>query len=214
MTGVSIRRGDRIVLEGVDLDLEEGDRLIVAGENGTGKTTLLKAVLGLVPIESGQARVLGNVVGGRAWRRRRGLVGYVDQNGVHVELPITAHEVAEIGACRHTRNPRRRHRVVEHAMHRTGCAHLAHRLFRELSGGERQKVSLARCLCQEARVLVLDEPTTSLDPSARQELLGLLERMNEELGITIVVATHDNDLLSRARWPILRLDDGTVVLLA
>jgi ABC-type Mn2+/Zn2+ transport system ATPase subunit len=205
---VRIQRGSRPVLESFDFTVRSGERVIVAGQNGTGKTTLLKAILGLIPHQAGEIRVLGARVGSRGWSRKRQRLGYVHQEGIQADLPISAYEVSEIGACRHTRSAHKRRAVVEEAMSLTGCNHLRRRLYSQLSGGERQKVSLARCLSQHAQVLVLDEPTSSLDPSSRREFMELLERLNRERGITILMATHDSDVLKRDDWRIYRLEDG------
>jgi len=208
---VRVHREHWPVLDSIDLSVKAGDRIIIAGKNGAGKTTLLKTILGLIPHQSGEVRVLGLSLGSREWLRQRRLLGYVDQDRLQVDLPISAFEVSEIGACLHTPNARRRREVVEQAMRLTGCEHLGHRLYEQLSGGERQKVSLARCLSQHARILILDEPTSSLDPASRRELMQLLKRLNEELRITILMATHDSDLLSQSDWRIHRLEGGKLL---
>jgi ABC-type multidrug transport system ATPase subunit len=208
LKAVTVQRGPRAVLESFDFSVQSGERVIVAGKNGVGKTTLLKTILGLIPHQSGEVKVLGLPVGSRRWLRERRRLGYVHQDGVQVDLPISAYEVSEIGACLHTPNPRKRRALVEEAMRLTGCNQLGGRLYSQLSGGERQKVSLARCLSQHAQVLVLDEPTTSLDPASRRELMELLKRLNEEQGITILMATHDPELLNREDWRVHRLEEG------
>jgi ABC-type Mn2+/Zn2+ transport system ATPase subunit len=205
---VRVDRGPRVVLSSFDLEVERGERVIVAGRNGTGKTTLLKAILGLVPHQEGEISVLGVRVGSRRWQRLRGRLGYVHQESLEVDLPISAFEVSEIGACLHTTDPRRRRALVLEAMRLTGCEHLAPRLYAQLSGGERQKVSLARCLSQHAELLLLDEPTTSLDPVSRGELMELLEQLSRERGITVLMATHDTEILTRDDWRIHHLEDG------
>jgi zinc transport system ATP-binding protein len=128
----------------------------------------------------------------------------VDQEAVRAELPITAWEVVEIGVCRQPRRNRRA--TIARAMDLTGCAHLKDRLYASLSGGEKQKVSLSRCLSQQAEILILDEPTSSLDQASRRELMELIERLNEQRGITILMASHDLELLKRKNWRIHHLD--------
>jgi ABC-type Mn2+/Zn2+ transport system ATPase subunit len=210
MRAATVLRAGRRVLGPVDLTVLRGERLLVAGPNGAGKTTLLQALLGLLVPSSGAISVLGMAVGSPAWRRERRRVGYVNQESVQTTLPITAREVVEIGLCATRPGTPDRGQRIRRAMERAGCAPLAPRSFRELSGGERQRVSLARCLAQDPELVLLDEPTASLDPAAKDDLLQLLERLNEESGLTVLMATHEAAHLEESEWPVLRLSDGRV----
>ncbi len=209
MRAATVLRAGRCVLGPIDLTVLRGERLLVAGPNGAGKTTLLQALLGLLVPSSGAVSVLGMAVGSPAWHRERRRVGYVNQESVQTTLPITALEVVEIGLCAARRTPDRGQRI-RRAMERAGCAPLAPRSFRELSGGEKQRVSLARCLAQDPELVLLDEPAASLDPAAKDDLLRLLEQLNEESGLTVLMATHEAAHLEESAWPVLRLSDGRV----
>ncbi len=182
----------------------------MAGPNGAGKTTLLQALLGLLVPSSGAISVLGMAVGSAEWRRERRRVGYVNQESVQTTLPITAREVVEIGLCAAPPGGAEKRQRILRSMERAGCAPLAPRSFRELSGGEKQRVSLARCLAQDPELVLLDEPAASLDPAAKDDLLRLLERLNEEWGLTVLMATHEAAHLEESAWPVLRLSDGRV----
>ena len=96
---------------------------------------------------------------------------------------------------------------IDTAMRRTGIAHLAQRNFFTLSGGERQKVSLARSLCQKARLLLLDEPTSFLDAKSRKTLIEILHSLTLQEMPTIIIVTHDKELETDLCWPILHLED-------
>jgi ABC-type cobalamin/Fe3+-siderophores transport system ATPase subunit len=89
-----------------------------------------------------------------------------------------------------------------------GCTHLQGRMYARLSGGEKQKLSLARCLCQDPRLLLLDEPTSSLDPRSRLELMSLLRELNERRGLTMVMVSHDAQVLSEPEWRIEHMEAG------
>ena len=89
-----------------------------------------------------------------------------------------------------------------------GCAHLQAKMYARLSGGEKQKLSLARCLCQDPQLLLLDEPTSSLDPQSRGELMGLLRSLNETRGLTVLMVSHDSQALNETGWRIERLEAG------
>ncbi len=96
-------------------------------------------------------------------------------------------------------------------MRTVGCAHLANRMYARLSGGEKQKLSLARCLCQDPQLLLLDEPTSSLDPPSRGELMELLTSLNEKRGLTVVMVSHDSHVLAQQGWRIERMEAGAFV---
>jgi ABC-type Mn2+/Zn2+ transport system ATPase subunit len=163
--------------------------VLIRGENGAGKTTFLKALLGLLPVSSGSIDVEHRRVGSPAWRAQRHRVAYVRQSEETGNLPISAVEVAELGARAHSRGGVRRR--AKEALHRAHAEHLERRLYTELSGGERQRVSIARALAQEPSVLLLDEPTVGLDVDARRSLLELLHGLAQRQAVTVIVVSHD-----------------------
>ena len=196
------------VLRGLSLSVACGERLIVAGPNGAGKTTLLKAILGMLRASAGRIQVLGSDVGSREWARGRRRIGYVHQESVQVDFPITGREVVEIGTCSLGLGRAEKRRRIDDAMASVGCAHLQNRMYARLSGGEKQKLSLARCLCQDPRLLLLDEPTSSLDPRSRSELMALLKGLNDMRRLTMVMVSHDAQVLSEPEWKIEHMEAG------
>jgi ABC-type Mn2+/Zn2+ transport system ATPase subunit len=196
------------ILRGFSLTVSCGERLIIAGPNGAGKTTLLKVMLGLVAWTAGRVAVLGSEVGSREWARLRRRVGYVNQESVHVDFPISGWEVVEIGTSSLRLPHVERRARIEAAMATVGCSHLSRRMYARLSGGEKQKLSIARCLCQDPSLLLLDEPTSSLDPGARTELMELLRNLNERRGLTMVMVSHDSQALSEKGWRLEHLEPG------
>src|SRR5208337_2664890 len=206
--GLHVRREGVEILRGLSLSVACGQRLIVAGPNGAGKTTLLKAILGLVRARAGRILVLGGPVGSREWARGRHRIGYVNQESVPVDFPVSGREVVEIGACSLSLGRSEKRRRIEEAMAAVGCAHLQGRMYARLSGGEKQKLSLARCLCQDPQLLLLDEPTSSLDPRSRSELMALLKELNERRRLTMVMVSHDAQVLSEPEWKIEHMEAG------
>ena len=196
------------ILRDLSLHVACGERLIIAGPNGAGKTTLLKTLLGLVPAAGGQVSILGTTVGSRAWSRGRRRVGYVHQESVSVDFPVSGREVVEIGACTLRLGRAERRRRIDEAMSAAGCTHLAQRMYTRLSGGEKQKLSVARCLCQGPELLLLDEPTSSLDPGSRGELMTLLRQLNDTRALTVVMVSHDAEVLSWPGWRVLPMEAG------
>lgn len=192
---LTVVRNGRLALENVSFRLERGERLAVVGPNGAGKTTLLSALAGLVRPSSGTVRVFGQPPG------RHLCLAYLPQRpGVEWNFPATVLDVVLMGRVgqagllrRLTAQDRRK---AWQALEQVGLSSLAHRPIRELSGGEQQRMFLARALAQEAAVLLLDEPLTGLDAPAQEGLLSLLEGLSQK-GLTVVVALHELDLAAR-----------------
>jgi len=197
-----------IIINGLDLELKRGEGLIICGENGVGKTTLLKAILGLQPISSGTIKIGDLQVGSHVWNKNRHITGYVNQERVKGLFPVSAAEVVEIGLSGRKLSRDVIRERVETAMIRTGCIDLANRSYHKLSGGEKQRVSLARCLCQQARLLLFDEPTTFLDPRSRDDLFNMLNELWEQEAPTIIVVSHDDNWIKNFQWEIKELKGG------
>ena len=177
--------GQRI-LEDVNLEVWEGDFIAMIGPNGGGKTTLLRLVLGLLKPERGNIRVMGKPA-----TRVSHHIGYVPQD-VHINrsFPITALDVVLMGKLapgkRWSKNSNQDRRDALEALERID---MAGRRIGELSGGQRQRVFIARALVTRPRLLLLDEPTASIDSKGQSEFFRLLKRLNEE--VTIIVVSHD-----------------------
>ncbi len=182
-------------LEAVTLEIPEGELCVVVGETGTGKSTLLRSVNGLVPHFSG-GTLAGNVtVDGRSTRDHRprelaDIVGYVGQNPlasfvterVEDELAYTMENLGVV--------PEAMRRRVEDTIDLLGLQDLRDRPLRTLSGGQQQRVAIGAVLTASPRVLVLDEPTSALDPAAAEEVLNALARLVHDLGLTVLMAEH------------------------
>lgn len=196
ITDLSLFRGDRIIIDGLDLTLAQGDRVMIRGANGCGKTTLLKAAAGLIPRQSGTIRYEGKTI------------GWVPQEGVLNRFPIASREVVMIGTAAHRLSRKERNSRVTRMMELTGSDHLADRCFHHLSGGEKQRISLARCLCQQAELLLLDEPASYLDAASRENLDGLLEKVQKETGAAFLLVTHEQHLFDKTDWKILHMEEG------
>ena len=205
---ITVRLDGRRVLNMLSLTVNRGDRVLITGRNGAGKTTLLRTLLGFLQAETGAVELFGTPVGSRQWLSTRRRLGYVNQESVKADLPISAFEVAEIGACELPLSRTKRKETVQEAMEQTGCFTIRKQPYSSLSGGEKQKVSLARCLSQKPDLLLLDEPTSSLDPRSKEDILLILEELNRSREITMLMVSHDLAQIEREGWILKGLSQG------
>jgi zinc transport system ATP-binding protein len=180
------------VLTGVDLRVEQGEFVAIAGPNGGGKTTLLRLALGLERPTHGEVLLYGEPA--RSFGDRAS-IGYLAQRtkiGLHA--PATVRDVVEAGRAPlrlYGRLRRDDRAAVDQALDRVGLLALARRRLGSLSGGQQQRAFIAKALAAHPKLLVLDEPTTGVDVEAQDALGGLLHRLQEELGVTILYVSHE-----------------------
>jgi zinc transport system ATP-binding protein len=186
---VSFGYDDRLILSRINLTVYEQDFLAVIGPNGGGKTTLLKLILGLLRPDSGRLTVMG-----RPPVNGAGVIGYVPQSIYYDrDFPLSAFEVVLSGLIgprsffpRYTKDDRQR---VDEIMNTLGVTSIKQRPFGQLSGGQRQRVLIARALVSRPAILLLDEPTASIDPQTEKDIYDFL--MNLSRSITIILVSHD-----------------------
>jgi ABC-type Mn2+/Zn2+ transport system ATPase subunit len=186
----SIGYGDKIVLRDLTFTVPHGARVAVVGPNGAGKSTLFKALVGLLPLRSGRIFVHGLPLG-----NHKDCVAYVPQREeVDWRFPVTVADVVMMGRYDHQgwiRGASHEDKaVVSRSLAQMGIAHLAGSSISDLSGGEQQRVFLARALAQEPHILLMDEPFTGVDVPTQESTLGLLDDLRAE-DVTAMIATHD-----------------------
>jgi putative ABC transport system ATP-binding protein len=208
------RGGQRIdVLQGVNLEIPDGDFLALMGPSGSGKTTLLNLMGGLDTPSEGSINVAGDALdkmsGGKlsAWRARH--IGFVFQ--LYNLLPVlTAARNVELPLLLTKLGKADRRKRVEVALTAVGLGDRMHHFPRQLSGGQEQRVGIARAIVTDPTLLLCDEPTGDLDRKAGDEILDLLQALNRDQGKTIVMVTHDPHAAARAKRT-LHLDKGVLV---
>ncbi|MEV0820080.1 ABC transporter ATP-binding protein [Nonomuraea rubra] len=211
--GLSVRLGERDVLDGVDLEVRRGEWVGVIGPNGAGKSTLLKALMGLVG-HRGEVLLDSRPSGGLKPRERARLLAYAPQTPA---LPpeMTVFDYALLGRTPYIsylgRESRHDREVTASVIERLDLTALAGRHVGELSGGERQRVVLARALAQQAPALLLDEPTTALDLGHQQQVLELVDRLRRTDGLTVVTTLHDLTVAGLYADSLLLLTGGRAV---
>jgi iron complex transport system ATP-binding protein len=215
-TGLEVRYpgAKRSALRGVNVRLGEGELVAVVGPNGSGKTTLLRALLGGVPLVAGRVGLLGKPLAAWGARDQARVIGVVTQREETL-FPLTVRETVALGRYPHlaplgAESDVDRYRVSE-AMDRADVGVLAARRTDTLSGGEWQRVRIARALAQEPRLLVLDEPTTSLDVRHEMEVFELVRRLAGQ-GIATLLVTHHLNLAARYADRLLLLSAGEPVV--
>ena len=193
---VTVAYDGRPALDDVTMAIPHGAQVAIVGPNGAGKSTLFKALVGLLPVRAGRVRLHDHAPGGQT-----DPVAYVPQREeIDWGFPVTVHDVVTMGRYGRLgwfRRPGAADReVVARCLDELGIAELEKRAIGELSGGQQQRVFLARALAQEPHVLLLDEPFTGVDVSAREALLTLLAGLRER-DITVLVSTHDMETAAR-----------------
>ena len=179
---------------GLDFVVEKGERVVVLGPNGCGKSTLLFHLLGLLEPREGDVSVFG-VQPSRHFNRIRERVGVLMQDVDEQIIAPTVWDDVSFSPRSYGYDAAEVDAMVERALDRVGISHLRHKVCHYLSGGERRKVALAGAIVLEPELLVLDEPFQGLDPASRADLVGLLNQLHRLHGVTLVIATHDVNIV-------------------
>jgi ABC-type cobalamin/Fe3+-siderophores transport system ATPase subunit len=207
------------VLGGVTLEAKPCEFVAVAGANGAGKTTLLKVINGTIAPDRGRVIVLHeDLIAHRNPNILRREIAFVPQKSNHHRFPLRVDEavlMGRYGKIGFMRRPGDKDRALaDDAMRLTGILKFRKKLVNELSGGEQQKVSLARALAQQASILLLDEPTTFLDAPSRSEIMETIHRIHHERELTTVMVSHEPEWVEQYADKVYILKDGMALLAA
>ncbi len=210
--GVSFRYGSITALDGVEMRVNGGEVVSLVGPNGSGKSTLLKCIDNILRPKSGVVLVDEKDISKLGLKDISKIMGYVPQTSVKTVFPFTVFDMVLMG-----RKPyiswkvgKRDREIVAETLAFLGLSELSLRYGSELSGGEQQKVLLARALAQEPQVLLLDEPTSNLDIRHQLEVLEAIGQMTKEKSLAVVMAIHDLNLAARFSDKMLMLKRGKV----
>jgi zinc transport system ATP-binding protein len=207
--GLTFQYNSTEILADISFRLQAGDYLGLVGPNGSGKTTLIKLILGLLQPSKGEIVLFGsNLTEFKDWRK----VGYLPQkiNSFNPHFPATVREIVSLGLLSTKKVPRRIKRnddiAINNALELVDIIDIKTELIGELSGGQQQRVLIAKALVSEPELLILDEPTTALDPEAREKFFGTLKDLNENRKVTIIIITHDIGTIGKYASRLLYLD--------
>jgi len=199
-------------LRGIELSVQKGEFVAVAGPSGSGKTTLLNIVGGLDHPNKGsvflEGKHLGQMSRGELSRLRLNRIGFVFQSYNLIPV-LTAFENAEFVLLLQKRPIEERRQKVANLLEEVGLSGLEGRFPRDMSGGQQQRIAIARSIAPEPALVLADEPTANVDSQTASELLDLMERLNQKKGVTFLFSTHDPAVMERARR-LITLKDGRV----
>lgn len=205
--GLCIGYEHKAIVSNINLEIKEGDYVCVFGDNGIGKTTFLKTTLGLLPPVRGFVK--------KSDKLNRNMIGYLPQQSkIPTEFPASSFEVVISGCVSRLKYfpfyRKAEKQMAKENMKLLGISNLANRPFRELSGGQQQRVLLARALCATDKLLILDEPFTGLDKNTTTSLYKILNKINKELGVTLIIVSHFKEEIIDYANKIIHLEKTNV----
>jgi zinc transport system ATP-binding protein len=210
---LSFRYNSVEVLSDISFDVRAGDFIGLVGPNGSGKTTAIKVILGLMKQTKGAVSLFGTRVHDfRDWQR----IGYLPQKLTHFNpyFPATVREIVSSGLFSTKKFPKRMQHAdaasIHEAMELVDVASIGETLIGELSGGQQQRVLVARAIVNRPELLILDEPTTALDPEARDKFFQTLTALNRAGNVTIILITHDIASIGKYASKLLYLDKRVI----
>ena len=211
---LSYSYGSRPVLKNLTFSVPKSDFFIIIGPNGSGKTTLMKVISGILKPQKGRLEILNRSIDRYNLKALARTIAFVPQM-VTVDFPFTVIEMVLMGRSPYLGMLGLEHEndmeIAKQAIAFTGVEHLTHRKLDQLSGGEQQRVFIARAICQEPDVILLDEPTASLDLAHQVRVMDLMEKLKAEKGVTVVMVSHDVNLAAMYGDQLLLLSNGQIV---
>ena len=202
---------EKLILNGIDLKVDHGDFLAISGQNGSGKTTLIKILTGELKKQAGSIKILGEDIENIENFRQ---IGYVPQlnESKDISFPLTCYEYVILNLYREfnffKRPSKDSIRKTHEVFKRLNIESLKDRPFNKLSGGQQQRVMIARALVSSPEVLILDEPTVGIDKKSKEEFLDLLGYLNKKHHITILIISHEMDLIDHFVNKTMTLKEG------
>jgi len=204
----------RSVLKGISFQVERGEFIGLLGPNGSGKTTLLLTLSGVIPFQSGQVEVMQQPILQLRHKDRARRMAVVGQEST-VRFPFECEEVVRMGRYPHQNRWQLGNaidaKIVKKAMHLTDTEALSDRLITAISGGERQRVSMAKALAQETPILLLDEATSAMDIHRKLQVFRVLNTLNRDEGLTVISVLHDINLAALFCRRLLLLKEGLIL---
>ena len=207
-----ISTNNKYILKNINLDINKGDCIVFSGHNGAGKTTLFKVINGLVKPTSGNIKIFGNTINNTIKKQ----IGYIPQiNKFEKNLPISVRQTIEIGLLAKrsifTKISKQDNNFIDNIAKNLEIYSLLDTPIGKLSGGEMQKVSIARVLAQEANIILLDEPLSHLDTKSQKNIINIIEEIHSIKKITILIILHNFEQIPKCCNKIITMENGEIV---
>ena len=207
-----ISTNNKYILKNINLDINKGDCIVFSGHNGAGKTTLFKVINGLVKPTSGNIKILDNTINNTIKKQ----IGYIPQiNKFEKNLPISVRQTIEIGLLAKrsifTKISKQDNNFIDNIAKNLEIYSLLDTPIGKLSGGEMQKVSIARVLAQEANIILLDEPLSHLDTKSQKNIINIIEEIHSIKKITILIILHNFEQIPKCCNKIITMENGEIV---
>lgn len=195
------------ILNSIDMSIQENEKVGIIGANGAGKSTLLKIFVGLLDKYHGDVKVLGHSVEKKNYAKIREQVSYMFQDSDNQLFMPTALEDIEFALRNYKKSEQEIKQSVDYAIKATGCADLINKSVWKMSGGEKKLVCIATMLATKPKIMLLDEPTNSLDPFNRKNLIDIIKSLNS----TVVIASHDLDMILDTCDRVILMNNGKII---
>lgn len=211
---ISLKYRDKSILKNISFEVDKGEFFIIIGPNGAGKTSMLKILAGLEKLYQGRVAVRENDITKFSRKNLSKVLAIVPQQ-IEIGFPFSVAETVIMGRTPHLGvlglERKEDFAIAREAMEFTGVAHLKDRRLYQLSGGELQRVIIARAICQQPEIILLDEPTTALDPAHQMKIMDLMEQFRQEHATTVIMVSHDLNLAAMYGDRLLLLKEGRLV---
>ena len=205
---------ENLILDDINLSLDDGDFIAISGENGSGKSTLIKLILKVIKKDSGEIKLLGKPIEEFTAYEKIGYVPQVNDSS-KISFPVTCKEYVSLGLYKEfnifNMPIRKVNKDVKNVFQSLAIEKLLDKPFRTLSGGQQQRVMIARALVSTPQMLILDEPTVGIDAKHKEDFLKLLGHLNRDHGISILIISHEMELIKNYVTKTVYLKEGRLV---